>query len=175
MAIPVMPLPIDRLAGQRPPARAEQRSIERDGAGSGRVETTAIDPFALPDKSERTSATVVRLDDRLAQRRPERGVTSTPDRSPSPAISRQVSDQVPPEQGQADALQRIARIVGRAASLAFQAQLIAHNTLSPSAPPTGGQPNQHRAEVASAAYRRRQGDRDTAPLIEPHRPIDLLL
>lgn len=176
MAIPVIPLPVDRLAGQRPAARAEQRPIERDGATPGRTEASAADSFELPDRSERPSATVTRLGDHLAQRRPNHRVTSEPGRPPPPPIAaRQVPAQAPSDPGSADAAQRIAQIVGRTANLAFQAQLIAHNTPGPSSQSAGGQPNQRLAETASAAYRRRQGAQDTAPLIEPHRPVDLVI
>ena len=175
MAIPVIPLPADRLAGHRPAARAEQRPIERDGVAPGRTEATATDSFELPDRSERVSATVTRLDDHLAQRRPNHRVTAEPSRPPPPVTPRELPAQAPPEPGPTDAAQRIAQIVGRTANLAFQAQVIAHSTPGPSSPSTGGQSSQRLAEAASAAYLRRQGTQDTAPLIEPHRPVDLVI
>lgn len=177
MAVPVIPLPIDRLAGQRPAARAEQRPVDRDGAAFGQAAVSEAGSFDASDRSQRAGATVTKLGDHLGQRRAGHRAGPEQNRStqPQPDASHHAAAKAAFQPGNADAAQRIAQIVGRTANLAFQAQLISQNTPSPSSQPVGSQASQRYVEAANAAYRRRQGTQDAAPLIEPHRPVDLIL
>lgn len=172
MVTPVIHLPADRLAGTRP-ARAEPRPAARE-AGTG-----AVDPFELADQPDRRGAVVTRLDDHAGQRRAARRAEAEHGRAATlrPADFQFVAPAGFPDPHQAEAAERIARLDGRTASLTFQAQMLAQEVPDPAAPgPTGKNlQTRHLAEAASAAYRRRQGEPDRAPLIEPHRPIDLVL
>jgi hypothetical protein len=183
MITPVLPLPPDRLAGIRPTQRPDSRA-DREGAESTRGEGSAASgSFEALTRPDGTPANVARIGAHHAHRRHQRQLEAERESS-SEARSTPLA---PPSQDeQAGKHQAEAGRTGapalRQASPAFQAQLISQQLLDtdggnarPESPGERRLLSNRQAEQVTSAYRRHQGKVDSAPLIEPHQAIDLVL
>lgn len=185
MLTPVVQLPPDRLAGLRPSPRPDARPSERDHGTAGQSDGAAGSSFEALARSGGQTSAIVRLAEHSTHRRAGRQLEADAEaaRDSSNAEKshalRAEESAAPRQPGTPTST----RPHTRYANPAFQAQVIAQELFGvEQAGRMRTEPSNDRrtaanrhAEYASDAYRRHFGETDSAPLIEPHQAIDLVL